>query len=180
MPHPTARDNAAWALLLLVFITLLNASVSALGAAPKLPWQPQHWRYARGGEVEPPDVAARFWDRRLLAHSVGAANFDQMRHFLGKLNRGEPVTVAAVGSSVVQDHGGSFHASLAQLRAAVASPHPYIYGDAGGAPGPAWVQTGWLTYFMRALNETWPHPGHLLVNAGAREAGGEAQKRGFS
>ncbi|KIY99296.1 hypothetical protein MNEG_8663 [Monoraphidium neglectum] len=98
-----------------------------------------------------------------------------MRHLLDKLNAGQPITVAALGSSVVQDHGGSFHASLGQLRAAVASPHPHIYGGATGEGGPAWVQTGWLTYFMRVVNETWPHPDHLLVNAGGCDAGALAR-----
>jgi hypothetical protein len=134
--------------------------------APRLPWLPRAWRYVRGGEVATPDESARFWDRALLRRSVGASNYAQMRRLLDKLNAGEPIIVAAVGSSVVQDHGGTFHSSLMALRAAVASPHPYIYGPPGGSGGPAWVQAGWLSYFMRAINETWPHPGHMLVNAG--------------
>lgn len=152
------------------------AATAAAAAAPTggagrlrgtIPAAPSAWRfYARGGEVEPPDEGARFWGRDLLRRSVGAANYEQMRPLIAKLDAGEPITVAAVGSSVVQDHGGTFHPSLEALRAAVPSPHPYIYGGASGAGGPDWVQAGWLTYFMRAVNATWPHRGHLLVNAG--------------
>lgn len=144
-----------------------NAAPPPPRRGPRLPASPSAWRfYARGGETEPPDEAARFWTRELLRRSVGAGNYAQMKALLEKLDAGEPITVAAVGSSVVQDHGGAFHSSLAALRAAVPSPHPYIYGGATGSGGPDWVQTGWLTYFMRAVNATWPHPGHLLVNAG--------------
>lgn len=162
--------------LLLVYLHIISCSYHvavAIDHAPKLPWHPLQWRYAHGREVEPPDDAARFWDRQLLAHSIGAANYGQMKRLLDKLNAGLPITVAAVGSSVVQDHGGAFHSSIDALRAAVPSPHPQIYGGVDGSDGTPWMQTGWLTYFMRAVNDTWPHAGHMLVNAGA----GGCQKR---
>ena len=71
---------------------------AAVAAEPKLPRDPLQWRYARGGEIEPPEDDARFWDRQLLSHSIGAANYEQMRPVLDKLNAGRPITVAAVGS----------------------------------------------------------------------------------
>jgi hypothetical protein len=144
-----------------------DAAAAAAPTPPRLPRDPLRWRYARGGEVEPPADASRFWDRQLLSHAVAAANYEQLRPLLRKLNAGRPITVAAIGSSVVQDHGGTFHGSLDAVWAAVPSPHPYLYGGVNStAGGPAWVQTGWLAYFMRAVNETWPHPDHLLINAG--------------
>ncbi|GBF96630.1 hypothetical protein Rsub_09376 [Raphidocelis subcapitata] len=174
LPRPRAAE-----LLLAILIAAAGGVSSALegppadGAPPappharSLPWRPAEWRYARGGEVEPPQDDARFWDRALLSASLGAANFEQMRPLLRKLRAGRPITVAAVGSSVVQDHGGTFHSSLEAVRAAVPSPHPYLYGSGPGSPGgPAWTASGWLTYFMRAVNATWPHADHLLVNAG--------------
>lgn len=88
-------------------------------AAPRaLPWRPSEWRYARGGEVEPPQDDARFWDRALLSASLGAANFEQMRPLLAKLRAGRPITVAAVGSSVVQVGGWALRPAPRQLWAA--------------------------------------------------------------
>jgi hypothetical protein len=153
MPRPKTAPMAAVALLMLfAYRSGAAADSPAAGGtgagaplrarapppAPRLPWAPASWRYARGGEATPPDDAGRFWDRPLLRRSLGATNYAQMRRLLEKLNAGQPITVAAVGSSVVQvrarappprrRRGATCLAPAAQLLAR---------GGTRGWPGPA-------------------------------------------
>lgn len=59
-------------------------------------------------------------------------------------------------------------ASLLQqaLESAVGVANPEMYSDPNKCD---WKpeKEGWLRAFMQFVNTTWPHPDHLLVNAGA-------------
>lgn len=92
---------------------------------------------------------------------------------LRKLHAGEPVTVLTVGSSVVAGTHGNFYLSREAVYAAGArvltqsmdgcrgasgNLHP---GNNGPCSAPGSAQN-----LMAFINETWPHPGHVLINHG--------------
>jgi hypothetical protein len=48
----------------------------------------------------------RFWDANFLDRAHTVLNFEQMRGVVDKLHAGRPLTVVAVGDSIVADFGG--------------------------------------------------------------------------
>lgn len=94
----------------------------------------------------------------------------QMRPLLRKLNAGQPIVVAVFGSSVSAVYGGCFQREdykdyLRRLGAKYEYNHvaqliPSHKGDCTRHP------VSWLKTFMKQINTTWPHPGHVLVNLG--------------
>lgn len=82
---------------------------------------------------------------------------------LRRLNRGEPVTLLALGSSVVGAHAGC----TAAWPALKHCPCPRCCGSRCGR----WGGGGWALRVLASINATWPHPGHRLYNLG--EPGGD-------
>ena len=82
---------------------------------------------------------------------------------LRKLSSGAPVTILAIGSSVVGAHAGCT-APWPMLRHC---PCPRCCGSRCGR----WGGGGWALRVLAQLNATWPHPGHRLLNLG--EPGGD-------
>ena len=85
------------------------------------------------------------------------------RPLLRKLQSGAPVTLLALGSSVVGAHAGCT-APWPLLRNC---PCPRCCGSRCGR----WGGGGWGLRVLRSLNATWPHAGHRLLNLG--EPGGD-------
>lgn len=98
----------------------------------------------------------------------------QLRPLLRKLNAGQPIVVAAFGSSITAVYGGCFQREdykkyVRRLGAKYEYNHmaqlaPEHKGDCTKHP------VSWLTTFMKQINTTWPHPGHVLINLGASGA----------
>jgi hypothetical protein len=65
----------------------------------------------------------RFWDSGDVQNAIAVASFAQMDPVIEKLESGQPITVAAVGSSVTGDFGGVFHSSLDEIFRCVTTPH---------------------------------------------------------
>jgi hypothetical protein len=104
----------------------------------------------------------RFWDYWQLQSALAVRNLDQMRPFAARLLSGQPVTVLALGSSIVQDNAGIFHSSLEAVTRAVPVPNLWLYQNHLSLPSDGWAQM-----FMEYVNATWPHRDHLFINGGA-------------
>ena len=72
-----------------------------------------------------------------------------------KLLSGQPITFAAVGASNVQR--GGCQDWQAPTRCAM--------HDIAGADPETGLAKGWLLQAFQAINRTWPHPGHRLMNS---------------
>ena len=166
----SVRPAAAPLLLLVLAATVVVAApstvpprVGRLGDSiadwPSIPWQPP---------------IKRWWDVGVLERAVEVASYHQFVPLLEKLERGEPITVVAVGSSVTSDHGGCFNSSAEALASRVqALSWPVMMRKCLPSvlrPMPArpqfYDEPGWLAQFMGRVNATWPHRDHLLVNSG--------------
>jgi hypothetical protein len=115
------------------------------------PWYPT---------IEPDMWDGRFWNREALNNANVVDNYAQMGPVLSKLNAGLPITVLAFGNSITAVLGGCFHDSEERRRKGVEAVRRPDQDNLCPAPG----EFGWLTSFMRVINATWPHPGHLLMN----------------
>ena len=93
-------------------------------------------------------------------HSGDAALYAPL---LAKLQRGEPVTLLALGSSVVGAHAGC----TAPWPLLKHCPCPRCCGSRCGR----WGGDGWALRVLSQLNATWPHRDHKLYNLG--EPGGD-------
>ena len=82
---------------------------------------------------------------------------------LRKLEAGQPITLLALGSSVVGAHAGCT-AAWPSLKHC---PCPRCCGSRCGR----WGGGGWALRLLARINATWPHPGHRLYNLG--EPGGD-------
>ena len=82
---------------------------------------------------------------------------------LRKLSAGEPITLLALGSSVVGAHAGC----TAPWPALRHCPCPRCCGSRCGR----WGGDGWALKVLANINATWPHAGHRLYNLG--EPGGD-------
>jgi hypothetical protein len=111
----------------------------------------------------------RYWDEEALKNAIRSSDSAQLYPVIHKLESGQPITVVSFGSSIVADYGGVFHSDLEMIYKIVPNPgHKYYQWDtnaAFSAPS-ALHHRGWLELFMQYVNHTWPHPEHLLVNAG--------------
>ena len=125
---------------------------------PKIPADVNRWIYK---DVSNPEskhegaVERRFWDRAALKRAIGAINYEQMRPFLQKLNRGEAVTVVAFGDSITASHAGCFHRDEAHLRQHMkVLGSTYMRGHCVST-----FKWHWAASFMSIINATWPHRG---------------------
>ena len=125
------------------------------------PWQTQ----TDGG----PLLEERFWPPELALAGVAAHSPGSWRLLLDKLNAGLPLTLLAFGSSIVEGHAGCWADSAETLeQAGVASVPPGM--NRSLAESGRCVRYGWASELMAAINASWPHPQHLLVNAGRSAA----------
>ena len=108
--------------------------------------------------VHPEDVFSLF-DRQ-HAGTVGSPS--HFVNFRKRLDAALPVTILAVGSSLVATHAGCTQkAPSARGPACRNTPCGTVCGGS---------THGWVRQVLEWLNSTWPHPGHSLINLG--EAGG--------
>ena len=126
----------------------------------------------RPGQTQQPGgplLVQRFWPPELARAGVAEQRPGSWRLLLDKLNAGLPLTLLAFGSSIVEGHAGCFADSAQTLaQAGVASVPPGMnrtLDETGRC-----VRFGWASELLAAVNATWPHPQHLLVNAGRSAA----------
>ena len=127
----------------------------ALATISMLPTQLLNWTLLRQRPV-PSDLL----DRGLVSAPRSA---DYVR-LLNKLESGRPVTILAIGSSLVGVHAGCTE-PIPALRGCAC---PACCGARCGGWGTA--TGGWARLMLEQLNQTWPHPEHRLLNLG--EPGG--------
>ena len=114
------------------------------------------------------DVPPALLERSVLtaggaAEDSGLGEPRLYQRLLVKLERGDPITVLTLGSSVVGAHAGCTHA-LPHLGKC---PCPRCCGSRCGR----WGGGGWGLKLLSYINASWPHPGHRLYNLG--EPGGD-------
>ena len=122
-----------------------------------------------------PDARApcRFWTQADLRRVRSVVHYEALRPVFAKLRAGLPVTVAAFGSSITSSYGGCYHTDVEALSARLGGAlPPNFQGNkqrkecaSNGAN-----RFGFVAHLMAALNKTWPHAGHTLVNVGVGAA----------
>jgi hypothetical protein len=108
----------------------------------------------------PPLIIKRYWNEGMLQDSVIQSNHRQLFGLIEKLHSGKPITVAAFGTSITNS-AGCWFSSIDKMRHSV--------GLLKAPPKDSMVRCtlrpdGYTNRFMRALNNTWPNPDHVLVN----------------
>ena len=110
---------------------------------------------------------AEFWDRAQLARAaVAAHSADAWLPMLAKLQAGQPIVILALGSSIVDGHAGCFGSRAAAAAAGVGALPQAMRRYLNATEDATCAVAGYASAFLAAINATWPHPGHLLVNAG--------------
>jgi hypothetical protein len=115
--------------------------------------------------------AAPFWPRARLARAALVTTFaDAWLPLLAKLRAGQPVAVLTLGSSIVESLSGCF-ATEAGLAAAGVSRASnvmlrFMRERVFGRPPGVCSTEGYVSFFMAALNATWPHAHHVAINGG--------------
>jgi hypothetical protein len=105
-------------------------------------------------------IVKRYWDESMLQDSVIQSNHRQLFGVLEKLHSGKPISVAAFGTSIT-DTAGCWFSSIEKMRHSVGmlkSPPDVSMKRCTFRP------YGYTNNFMRAINNAWPHPDHVLVN----------------
>ena len=127
---------------------------SACSGACRKPWEIQYFD-------------AEFWDRARAARAaVAAHSADAWLPLLAKLQAGQPLVMLAFGSSIVDGHAGCFASRAAVKAAGVGALPQAMWRYLQNASTPQCAVAGYASAFMAAVNATWPHPEHLLINAG--------------
>ena len=106
------------------------------------------------------DTSLRLWDEPWLRRGASVTHYEQLLPLIRRLEAGLPITVVALGSSIVAG-AGCFNAPeqlLQHVRRVRDRSNPGACAD--GKPH------GFLGAFMAAINATWPHQDHILVNLG--------------
>ena len=120
----------------------------------------------------------RIWDKAMLKPASSNANYAAMKPMLDRLERGERVVVAALGSSQVADFAGCFgdislvketvqvlHSTYGAHKCGAHVPQFDSYGNrTNRLPG---FHAGWGHGLMLFINKTWPNPRHVFVNIGS-------------
>lgn len=145
------------------------------------------WRNASafalaGSATAAPDSnLGRWWDLQDLEPAFrNLGSLARTSQLLAKLDAGRPIVVAMLGSSFVHDFAGCFDTGPSSFSNLGIIPPPNTYPQAGQD----WHATfasmgsdnkcrggGYMEAFMHTINTTWPHPGHLFINAGKGGAG---------
>lgn len=105
------------------------------------------------------DVSLRTWDEAWLGRAQSVTHYEQLRPLFERLHAGQPLTVVALGSSIVSGYAGCFN-DEAQLQQHVRQVRRR------GNPQLCPPARGFLGSFMTELNASFPHPEHLFVNLG--------------
>ena len=108
------------------------------------------------------DTSLRLWDEPWLRRGAGVTHYEQLLPLVRRLDAGLPITVVALGSSIVAG-AGCFNPPeqlLQHVHRVRERSNPSACAPPQGKP------RGWLGAVLSAVNATWPHPEHLLVNLG--------------
>jgi len=108
--------------------------------------------------------ACRAWSQAEERELLSVSHFEQLWTLFRRLNEGLPVTVVALGSSITASYGGCFHNGLSQLRSRLAQTPSSLGDNDERLACSAGHRFGFLGVLMHAINRTWPHTEHLLVN----------------
>ena len=112
----------------------------------------------------------RIWDREMLKSATSYVNYAALGPMLEKLDRGERVVIAALGSSQVADFSGCW-GDISLVRETVETLHStyasHKCGSAVDAEGRLGFLPGWGHGLMLFINKTWPNPRHVFVNIGS-------------
>jgi hypothetical protein len=147
-----------WCALPCLWLALLLPSSTRVGAVvSKIPEDISAWHY---GDAM---VGERFWDLSALQRASAIINYDQMRPVFSKLQSGKPITVSALGDSIVADLGGCFARDVQHLEQQLPYSELTMKRRERCEMKP---RNAWMYAFMRLVNATWPHKDHLLVNNG--------------
>lgn len=104
----------------------------------------------------------RVWDEPWMLRAAGVTHYEQMVLMIKRLNSGLPITVVALGSSIIAGDGGCFN-PMDQLLEHVS--HVRERSNPGRCNTTGQVH-GFLGSFMHTINATWPHKDHILINLG--------------
>jgi hypothetical protein len=63
-----------------------------------------------------PPRARMFWDRQAIRRGIAVPALEQFESLMKKLDTGQPITVTAIGSSIIKDLGGCFASSLEAVK----------------------------------------------------------------
>ena len=119
---------------------------------------------ARHGRLVVVTADVRPHDFMLDDDGLGVQRLGDAGSFIGKLDRGEPVTVVILGSSVAENGGCISQPQKRCMNNNGLQPIPMVWGTPR-----ARKFKGFMVRFFEWLNATWPHPEHKLYNA-ARDA----------
>lgn len=108
----------------------------------------------------------RFWDTAFLQRAASITHYEQLWPLIRKLRRGEPIAIIGFGSSVMASHGGCFHTSREQLTQRLSLRDLDSTEDLDRVIPEACRRDGYMGYFMRGLNQSFPHEGHVFLNMG--------------
>ena len=96
-------------------------------------------------------------------HAGAVGSPSHWTQFRKRLDAKLPITILAVGSSLVATHAGC-------TQKAPSARGPLCRNSPCGTMCGGGSMHGWAREVLEWLNSTWPHPGHALINLG--EAGG--------
>lgn len=120
----------------------------------------------------------RVWDRAMLKSATSNANYAALKPLIERLERGERVVVAALGSSQVADFAGCW-GNISLVKETVEVLHSTYGAHKCGAPVSKFdsdgsrthklpgFMPGWGHGLMLFINKTWPNPRHVFVNIGS-------------
>jgi len=112
-------------------------------------------------------VKERFWPFSLPQAGLKQHEARSLIPLLRRLDAGRPITVMAIGSSIVADYVGCWADEAALSAASVSRVPPamamrMVNGSCRAA--------GYGADLLAAVHSVWPHPHHLLINAGRSSA----------
>jgi hypothetical protein len=98
---------------------------------------------------------------------MAVMQYEQMEQVIVKLQQGLPLTVAAIGDSIVATHGGCYHRDREHLAEYIGPDTGFYENIHYCAPQNKHQNPArWLAGFLSLINTTWPHKGHILINLG--------------
>jgi len=112
------------------------------------------------------NVPCRFWSQGDLTRALAVSSYEQLRPLFAKLQRGQRVTLAVLGSSV-SGYAGCFHSDKQAVFDALGGVYPALMGlpEFADCPADGPNRYQWASTLLGVINRTYPHPDHLLVNS---------------
>eukprot|EP00798_Chlamydomonas_sp_ICE-L_P031108 gene31108-6239_t len=150
--------------LLLLLLLALSTHMSTLAGGAEISGDISTWNPLF--QEQHPEKK-RFWTWEDLDPAyLNLGKLSTAKRLIDKLNNGQPITVAGIGSSALLDLGITLNPSVypqpgetAKIEAINNRTHP------------CWSNTGYWTSTMDMLNRTWPNSKHVWVNLGRNGAG---------